>query len=186
MNNKISKRYLAVSFVAIAVSLSACVSLQRRSPPRINFTGIWNISHEMSGNPATLPGLDAAKPSANGDKAGPGAEIMAQLMSQQLRIRQTKTETTIDYGDGIKKTYDWGKFAYRKTKSGWKKNHFVIRRPGPGGHMLVRWFILSDAGHSITVVTLFNQMAMSQLYELDKAATRKAFGKLVSVKSYDS
>ena len=46
--------------------------------------------------------------------------------------------------------------------------------------MLTRRYILSDEGASMTVVTVFNKMALTQFYELDKAATRAAFGKLVS------
>lgn len=172
--------------VLISAMLVSCSSLARHAPPAINFTGIWKISHEMSGNPRTLPGIADTKAVKDGHPVDHGTDLLARLESQELRIHQTDRKTAITYGDGVREIYNWGKFAFRKIKSGWEKNHFVIRRPGPGGHMLVRRFILSDGGKSITVVTVFNKMAMTQFYELDAAATKKAFGKLPSLTSKNS
>ena len=178
--NKYTRIVIAVMLVALT---AGCSSLGRRAPDGINFTGVWRLSHEMSGNPASLPGISgaansgAAVSSVAASKSGDPGQLLADLESDRLRIDQSGGKTTITYSDGHTETFDWGKFGYRKVKSGWHKTQFVILRPTPGRHKLVRRYILGDGGDSITIVTVFNKMALTQFYELDKQATQKAFGK---------
>ena len=71
---------------------------------------------------------------------------------------------------------DWGRAVRGEASAGWQKTYFVVRSPGPGGGELVRQFILSDAGASLTVVTVFNKTGITQFYKLDKQETRRFFG----------
>lgn len=151
----------AFLLVLVVLLVAGCNSFGRTSPPGINFTGVWQIDREMSGDPATLPGFEASgkKP------VTVGGSLLSKLQSRQLRIEQAADRTVITYDGGLKETYHWTRLGYGPIASGWKWNHFVIRRVRPDGQVLIRRFILSDGGHSMTVVTLLNKTALTQFYE---------------------
>lgn len=183
MNNKINSYSRLFLCVVIAMALSGCTAAARRAPVNINFTGVWKLDSELSGDPGSLPGILDVPLDKLGDSAPP-PDLAERYQSRQLEIDQQAGQTSILYGDGPEQTFVWGRYHRGPIWSGWKETHFVIRRPGPDGHPLVRRYILSDGGASITIVTIYNRMALSQFYELDTDATRQAFGNLVSVDSY--
>lgn len=164
----------------IAAVMTACASLGERSPPNVSLTGVWRIDPEVSGDPANLPGITGAPDKAGKARSsdGDGAKVLAEIRSRELRIDQMHGSTKITYDNGATERFDWSVFGHGAVASGWRKTHFIIRRPGPGGHELIRRYMLSDAGKSLTVVTVFNKMALTQFYNLDKQATAKAFGKV--------
>ena len=169
--------------LVIAVMLSGCTAAARRAPADINFTGVWKLDPELSGDPGSLPGILDVPIDKLGD-AAPPPDLAERYQSRRLEIYQHDGQTSILYGDGPEESYAWGRYQRGPVWSGWNKTHFVVRRPGPDGHPVVRRYILSDGGDSITIVTMYNRMALSQFYELDKDATKQSFGNLVSVDSY--
>jgi hypothetical protein len=171
-------RYLhrkIILFALLGTLVSSCGSLSRKPPPSIDFTGVWRMDHEVSGNPVTLPGITASAPRNTGldPKGDAPGDLLGELRSQVLRIDQRDSSTRIIYDSGQMHDYDWGRAPRGEASAGWQKTYFVVRSPGPGGSELVRQFILSDAGKSLTVVTVFNKTGITQFYKLDKEATRR-------------
>lgn len=103
--------------------------------------------------------------------------FLDELQSPELDIEQRDKSTLIEYDGGKIEVYRWGemKKGNRKIESGWKKDSFVLKLKRGKGPMLTRIFSVSEEGDTLTAITSFNKVKITQLYKLDREATDEAY-----------